>query len=674
MGIVVRIKCNNEGSSESMAANQLKKQLEKELSGTSQFTKGEILIISNVTLFGQETKDIDIIMIGILQNYKLKVNSTAKDRKNALLPEAMRDIFINSFCYVIEVKDHSYSGVKQDGLNLLVKYNQKWSDATSQSEKQKYAQIYYLQEHLGFSPAICNFIWLKNISSKELLQLNQNHKDNLLPSSFSLIDIITKSTFQSTPFKPDNQTYCIINCVTKDNSDLFNLNKLQKVFNLFSEIRTATGELTRRKIEQITSASLDKQQYAQDIGKKLTVIAGRAGTGKTVRLLRIACDLAVKKGSRSLILTYNHALVSDIRRVLALAGIPDGVDSYTVQISTLHKFFFQIFRGLGLGDKVADGDGSYNDQFQKKMAELLEFIDAKLIDEKDIQDFMKKEHEAVSWDYILIDEAQDWNDVEKQVLFKIFGQEKIVVADGVDQFIRGSQKQNWTRGIHQSNFNKKTETKGLRQKYNLVNFVNCFAKVSGLNWEVTPDEKLHGGRIIISTKPYNAELHNRILADCISDKNAAYDMLILTPPQLVDRSNPDRINFKQYDDYLKQGIKLYDGTNNTIRTQYPTNLELCRLFQYDSCRGLEGWTAVCLDFDQLFKYKMDSYIDVPKDELALETTEERAKRYVTLWALMPLTRAIDTLVITLSDPHSEMAIRLEEVRHKMPDVIEWMGK
>jgi len=306
------------------------------------------------------------------------------------------------------------------------------------------------------------------------------------------------------------------------------------------------------------------------------------------------------------------------------------------------------------------------------MAELLEFLDAKLIDEKDIQELMKKEHETVGWDYILIDEAQDWNDVEKKVLFKIFGQEKIVVADGVDQFIRGSLKQNWTRGIHQNNFHKKTETKGLRQKYNLVNFVNCFAKVFGLNWEVTPDEKLHGGRIIISTKPYNAELHKRILADCIADKNSAYDMLILAPPQLVDRSNPDKIHFKEYEEYRKQGIKLYDGTNNTIRTQYPTNLDLCRLFQYDSCRGLEGWTAVCLDFDQLFKYKMDTYVDSANYELALETPVERANRFVTLWALMPLTRAIDTLVITLSDSNSEITRRLKEVGQTMSDVIEWI--
>ena len=672
MAITIKLKFNSEASSESMAARQLKEQLEKDLSASSRYASGEILIISNVTLFGQETKDIDIVMIGKIQNFKQQISSAAKDRNQTQLDEVKREVYINSFCYVIEVKEHSYSGVKQDGLNLLVKYNDKWCDATTQSEKQKYALINYLNEHLGFTPNICNFIWLRNISFHELIQLNKNHKDNLLPKSFSFLDIITKSTFQSFPYKPDNQDYCVINCVNKYNEEAFILSEIQRVFKLFSEISQASGELTRKKIEQITTATLDNQQYAQNIGNKLTVIAGRAGTGKTVRLLRIACDLAVNKGSRSLILTYNHALVSDTRRVLALAGIPDGVDNYTVQISTLHKFFFQIFRGLGLGEVLFENNADYNEKFQNKMSEMLDYLNQNLINDKDIQEMMIKEHEAVGWDYILIDEAQDWNDVEKNILFRIFGSEKIVVADGVDQFIRGSQKQNWTRGLQQSLFHKKTETKGLRQKYNLVNFVNSFAEISGLNWNVTPDRNLHGGRIIISEKPYDFSLHKRILKDCLADKNSAYDMLLLTPPQLVDKTNPKNIHFKFFEEYKNQGIKLYDGSNNAIRTQYPTNLDLCRLFQYDSCRGLEGWTAVCLDFDQLFKYKMDSFEDTTNDELALETPEERANRYVTLWALMPLTRAIDTLVITLSDSKSEIARRLNEVGKKMPDVIEWI--
>ncbi|MBK8873704.1 MAG: PhoH family protein [Bacteroidetes bacterium] len=98
-------------------------------------------------------------------------------------------------------------------------------------------------------------------------------------------------------------------------------------------------------MEHITSKLLDQQQYAKAIGEKLIVISGRAGTGKTIKLLRIACDLAQNKGARSLILTYNHALVSDIKRTFALIEIPDGIDEYCINIATLHKFFYELLIG-----------------------------------------------------------------------------------------------------------------------------------------------------------------------------------------------------------------------------------------------------------------------------------------------------------------------------------------
>jgi len=125
MTVKVRIKTSGENSSESKAAVLLKDRLEKELSPAYKHASGEILIISNVTLFGQQTKDIDLIVIGKLQNFKPKITSIAKDKNKIQLPVCKREAYVNSFCYVIDVKDHSYTGVKKDGLNLLVRYNEK---------------------------------------------------------------------------------------------------------------------------------------------------------------------------------------------------------------------------------------------------------------------------------------------------------------------------------------------------------------------------------------------------------------------------------------------------------------------------------------------------------------------------------------------------------------------
>ena len=96
--------------------------------------------------------------------------------------------------------------------------------------------------------------------------------------------------------------------------------------------------VSRSKLEKITKAAILKDQlYAQAIGEKLVVIRGRAGTGKTVKLLHIAHDLCVNQQKRCLILTYNKALVSDIRRLIALAGIGDDITEPTMDVRTDRK-------------------------------------------------------------------------------------------------------------------------------------------------------------------------------------------------------------------------------------------------------------------------------------------------------------------------------------------------
>ena len=96
------------------------------------------------------------------------------------------------------------------------------------------------------------------------------------------------------------------------------------------------------------------------------------------------------------------------------------------------------------------------------------------------------------------------------------------------------------------------------------------------------------------------------------------------------------------------------------------------LLQYESCRGLEGWTVVCLELDEFMRYKFETFEEVDTGELALETFEEKRERFVNLWTLIPLTRAIDTLIITIKNPASKIAKVLNEIYLKNPDNIEWI--
>ena len=691
MAVKINIKGNNE-TSEYRDALVLAQIFQESLGNTN----GEILIICNATLFGQEVKDIDLIAIGRLDNYSTTIKTRARTKKDKTyieLDEDYRKVFVKDFCFVFETKKHRAEDVQLNGLTLLVKYNDKFKDVTTQSENQKYSLTSFFQDRTKSKPYVCNFIWLRNVSSesiKNLLGENKkiHNKHNYLPSKFSFSNLIELACVQNLPYQttdfygnekghPGFSSF--------SNSQDIDLKQISTIFDLFTNVKNGIGDLTRKKIARITTKLLADQQYAQSIGEKLVIIAGRAGTGKTIKLLTIACDLALNKNARSLILTYNHALVSDIKRTLALADIPDGIESHSVNITTLHKFFYEILIGFGVGQISETQNGkkyipNFVNNYKALLTELAEYLENGLINDADIQNLMTSRHEQVAWDFLLIDEAQDWEELEKSLIFKIFGKEKVIIADGVDQLIRGQKKCNWVQKLRTDEFQRTNEKKGLRQKVNLVNFVNELAKKLDISWSLEPKEELIGGSIIIKNTPYEKKFHEEIYNSCKVNGNSAYEMMFLVPPNLVKKENGTdnyghqviNKSFLYFDNFKNQGINLWDGTNSDLRSEYVVDLNEHRLLQYESCRGLEGWTVVCLDFDEFVKYKLETYTEEETGELALESFEVKRDRFVYLWSLIPMTRAIDTLVITLKDKDSYIGKILKEIHTENPDFVKWL--
>ena len=205
-----------------------------------------------------------------------------------------------------------------------------------------------------------------------------------------------------------------------------------------------------------------------------------------------------------------------------------------------------------------------------------------------------------------------------------------------------------------------------RQKANLVNFVNSFAKLAGIEWSVKPNRQLPGGKVKIY-KTYNSNIHKELVEDCKKNKGECYDILILVPPTMV-KYDENGSHFANLEKYKEANINVFDGTNPKNRSKYPTT-DICRLYQYQSCRGLEGWSVVCSKFDQAIQYKLDNY-QSPENELGLDKEKNKYKS-IMLWALMPLTRPIDTLVITLSNPDSEVGKILKCLATDYSDFVEW---
>lgn len=275
---------------------------------------------------------------------------------------------------------------------------------------------------------------------------------------------------------------------------------------------------------------------------------------------------------------------------------------------------------------------------------------------------------TVDWDYILIDEAQDFSDLEKRILFKVYGANRLIVADGVDQFMRAGTRQKWDCGVDPGCIRKpKTMDLERRQKANLVSFVNAFARLANLDWNVRPNDALPGGEVKIYAD-FRKSTYDTLKANCDKNKCENYDILILEPPSQVTTDSDGNRSFSKADVYIRNNIPIFDGINNRNRTTYPTK-DQCRVYQYDSCRGLEGWCVVCADFDELIEYKMNVF-KATGEELGLDP-EAAKKRSVLLWTLMPLTRPIDTLVITLKNADSTVGRMLKTLADTFSDFIEW---
>lgn len=639
-------------SKEDEAANQLKNNLQEELASYPA-AKGTIYIMTSIRIFGQKRNDIDMLVMGFIENLTFKNINT----KNY---DVVKELDVKSFICNIELKSHSASSVKHEGTDYIVSYSGIPHNASQQCSEAKFSLFNHLNDQLYIKPFICDVLWLNGLSRTDLSYLRGSTIDNALHRGFKFRDLVNVILQQANVIKIGTSRFCLDSFT--DGEKEYNA-----IVDLFTAVREPQG-LTKQKFELLSQKNTDVEKLLTDTGNKLTIVTGRAGTGKTVQLLQLAFMLANEDyANRCLILTYNNALVSDIKRLIDYTPMPSKVDGRTVSIKTIHSFFLTLMKEVGVDvNHLNPQNRTFDADYTQSLKLLYEFV-VETCQKEDIDALKDLAESSIDWDYILIDEAQDFSDLEKKILFKIYGARRLVVADGVDQFMRVGNRQIWERGVEKSLVCKpKTMVLERRQKANLVSFVNAFACLANLDWKVKPNDELPGGEIKIYSKFLN-KTFKELKSNCKQNKCENYDILILEPPTQVIRDNKGK-RFAKAEAYNKAGIPIYDGINDNNRTTYPTK-DQCRVYQYDSCRGLEGWCVVCADFDDLIQYKMDTY-KADDEELCFDP-EVAKRRSVMLWALMPLTRPIDTLVITLSNVDTEIGKMLKQLADAYPDFIEW---
>jgi hypothetical protein len=596
-----------------------------------------ISVIANLQCYGQSPQDIDLALL--LFDHRAKPFTDSNGRA------------LRGCCVTIESKLHNADRVIFEGGTCIVDYHGDEHNVSSQSEQQKYSLKNYLEQHsTDIAPFINNLIWLRSLPISLLPPISSNilARDS---SWQGFVDTIV--SLNARPGEVKNM---------RDARQYFDINKI-----LGRRLKPAG--LDRRKMEVISKRVTQVDtQYLSRLGEQLLVFRGRGGTGKTIRLLQLGHQLYQEQGARVLLLTYNTALASDIHRLLTLLGIQDGVGERAIGIRTVHKLMRDWLISLKLFDS---SEHDFIDEYENLKTELLSLLDGEALDSSDILQHKRDNSRNLAWDYVLIDECQDWPANERDAIFKMYGHKNCILADGVDQLVRTSKYTDWREKIPITETQIVPLRKSLRLKSSLCDVISEVATRANVpNWDLQPEPNVYGAKVIVlAGGEYDHHLHDELIANAKKDGNSIIDMLYCIPPSYVSTDSDGQRVSSLAKVFREWQCDVWDGSSDAARKSFPTSLKQHRIVQYDSCRGLEGWTVVCLSLDKFFDYKQERYdgedIDLLSDPVAL------AKSYAYRWMMIPLTRAVDTLVIHIENVEHPLLKDLEAVKTKYPEIVEW---
>jgi hypothetical protein len=442
---------------------------------------------------------------------------------------------------------------------------------------------------------------------------------------------------------------------------------LEPTFPLFEKLEPTP--LDRRRMDRIAKSGLP-EGWLDDLGQRQVLLRGRGGVGKTVILLQMAYRAFDQHQQRSLILTFNKVLVADLRRTMALLGVPRSIERGGIAIETVHAFIGRLMLGLGVITNYA----GFLETYEEKKEMLLSYLRDGAITDDDVKNLIVEQSDDFAWDLVFVDEGQDWPCNEIEILRTTYGAQHLAISDGVDQFVRESVA-DWSRGVDRNAMRSHRLTRCLRMKANLALFVSDMARGLSLDdWDLEPNVEAAGGRVIIVEGDLAADhrLFERLRDEALVLGNYPVDMLACVPPTLVDNVEPEALCWPART-IARNGGRVWDGTTRDVREHFPTDRDAFRFVQYDSCRGLEGWTVINYGFDELWEYKYSQWFTERHEGDGLfDSLESLAVAHASRWAMIPLTRAMDTLVVNVSGQSSRLKEILLQVRRSREDFVEWI--
>jgi hypothetical protein len=306
--------------------------------------------------------------------------------------------------------------------------------------------------------------------------------------------------------------------------------------------------------------------------------------------------------------------------------------------------------------------------YERLCREAIELVQSEAISRDDIEAISREFPDRFDFDAIIVDEAQDLPQAEADLLALLFGPEKISLADGREQLLRGSPTDWLSRATNAPRKEHRKLSRCLRMKRNLGTFANSVARQAGLAWHVEPNDEAAGGRVILLRGNYADERRFRDMIENLSTEagNKLVDSLHCVPPSNVvhgDHGRRSKLGLA----LERDGHDVWDAVDLANRRDFPRSTDTCRIVQYESCRGLEGWVTVLEGFDEFWELALRQGDDA---SASMGVSAMTPDQYAWQKSLIPLTRPIDTLVICLADPGSEASKALARLAEMHRDFVE----
>ncbi|MFV1449149.1 hypothetical protein VBZ51_08375 [Maribacter sp. HS] len=303
-----------------------------------------------------------------------------------------------------------------------------------------------------------------------------------------------------------------------------------------------------------------------------------------------------------------------------------------------------------------------------------------------------------------IDEAQDCHQLERDILFSIFGSNNIVIANGgKEQLVRYSLLCDWqiSRNKKIDYYKYQKRRNSYRMKPAIAALANHIATWYEIDLGIEPiDTEDHGSVLIDYSKSSVNHIEYINKLKIIGERQGCSNyesLLLLTSAEsnangYFSTEENSSVSVNQYDNIIKdygktkndwdllkeanskfKDIYFWNATGNVDKRKLsPPGALSVRSIYYESCRGIEAWSVMCFNLDVFFEQKTQ---EKDADNYLLESLfdqlnpEKRRNMYAATWVLMAITRCIENCYIQIQDPKSSLSKAILSFKNRYPQYV-----